>query len=128
MTQTAQDVFNDFGYKLDDVAYSPGVDADAADQLSFRAPPEGAMMGQDFILSVLGAALRLRVSRAASGAEIAPVSVSCEMAGPIEPGERVELVVRIDRKTRAIAFASADASSGDGRLLASATSVFRIIG
>lgn len=62
-------------------------------------------------------------AREASGGAVALVSASCDFAGGVGDAD---VTARVDRKTRSIAFVSAEARRG-GAVAASATGVYRLV-
>lgn len=59
------------------------------------------------------------------GGEAAPVSLGFEYGVPVGAGDLVEIHARIVRATRTLVFAQASVRTGDGRLAADVSAVYR---
>lgn len=65
---------------------------------------------------------------AAARDDLAPVSVAIDYPAPARPGEALTVEAWVDRATRSLIFATAEARQADGQVVATAAGVLRIVG
>ncbi len=80
------------------------------------------------VMALADHAMYLDIIRSTEHRQVATVSQNTDFLSGARPGEWIEARPVIVRKTRSLVFAKAHVFAGDERLLATATSVWKVVG